>query len=774
MVGTLGLALLASAVPACASQAEPAPVELDESSQAVTGTVSFDESCRTAPAGRPELGIVPSQVMRNIEIAQAYMRVAANSNAFRECMSAAISARTQVNPSRGVDFVGPYYACSGDPGTPTPTSVMSRILAPNGTRISCDYNTIGTSTGGYAFVGNIDAAGNELFTMGNALAVLNRAANCAYNPDGVPCVASGNYASTANVVLHELMHAQGYGHVKDIVWGLNDINVGDRRSDLTTPFTLDDFCGITPSPTPTNGVVDNVPSANPTPGIHPTYTTSIPYIAGICLETVLDWSQQANALSRDCGPNFAGLGMVETVLRDTPQTVATTCTRDPYVGAPYASRGGVPIPPRAPSSCTLSTACGATALDLQCDDNPNPVQLERRRIGASGGWQRSNNLYNADFEYRACAESLYGKACSALAVTPARFCIEELQYPDPIPFWRWPSWFNAHALKGVKNAPFAGGFVAVMPIPSGEGQAHAALSGTSGELASDFEGLAVGIYDPHHGRFPFVSPSVGEIPPVHGTAFTAAPSTSGLATVFGLGGTLAQGALSESLYVGSMHGGSGVPPVTQWTKLSLASSKGGPGARAHGAFASNDGGDHLFLFGGNTDQGPSGDLWSFDVTSNAWHQLAKASVFGIDARIDASIAAQGDHVAMFGGRDADGHPKGDLWIWSRAGKAVLAHTHVSPRAGAALTWVGDDLYIYGGDRDASGSDPSALLEVIDGKTFALKASHDAKVATHLGGALAVDADRALVLVPNTRNGDKSGGAYLGYAGALRLVPARMP
>lgn len=775
MVGAVGLAVIGSAATACVETGpQPAP-DVGQSTQAVIGTVSFDDSCRRVPASHPELNISPDNVMRNIEIAQAYMRIAASSPAFRECMSTAMGARTPVQTNRGPDTVGPYLACAGDPGPATIGGVMGRALATNGTRISCDYTKIGTTTGGYANVGAIDpATGNELFAMGNWLSSLNSPAHCGYNPDGLPCTGSATYSGVANTVIHEILHAQGYSHVSDFVWGLNDIVVGDIRDDNGMPddndytFTVADFCGITPTATRPPRRVPNVPSASPPPGIHPTYTTSIPYIAGICMETVLDWSQNSGALNRDCGAEFPGFAIVDSVLRGSSTTMTSTCVRDPYSGTPYASRGGAPIPPHAPTACSVRAGCGAITSSLSCADNPNPVRLERRRIGSSGGWAASSDLHRAGYEYRACAESLYGKACSSdVTFNQARFCFDELQYPDPIPFWRWPSWLDGLALRDVAEAPLAGGVFAAMPIPKGQGGAFGSLVGGGGDLSSQFDGLVVGVYDPHSGRFPLAAPSVGDLPPGLGTTFAALPSSKELPALFALGGVLEKGEVSPWLYVGHTAYGKGIAPQTSWTRTPLDG--GGPGARAHAAWAASSTGGRLVMFGGRGPSGVNDDLWSYEPTGNAWSLVASTGTFG--GREGASIAAANGSIFVHGGRSSPAKLEGDLWIWSDDAKGVVAHTKLTPRAGATLVLAGGTLYVYGGETAGGASD---LLEVVDAKTGKLLDKQTLQVASAYGGALSVDADGGLVLVPSPRSTAELGGAFAGLPGALQFVPEASP
>ncbi len=768
MVGAVGLALIGSAAPACVASSGEQGVEVGKARQAVIGTVSFDESCRRIPTSHPELNISPDNVMRNIEIAQAYMRIAASSPAFRECMSTAMQARTPVRPSRGPDAVGPYFACAGDPAPATIDGVMAHALATNGTRIYCDYNTVGGSTGGYAGVGAIDpGTGNELFTMGNRLPSLNAPAHCAFNPDGLSCVSNATYSGVANTVMHEILHAQGYSHVSDFVWGLNDIIVGDVRDDNGYTFTLADFCGVAPTATRPPRRVPNVINPVPPPGIHPSYTTSIPYMAGICMETVLDWSQTSGALNRDCGPDFPGFAIADSVLRGSAQTMTSTCVRDPYSGAPYASRGGAPVPPHAPTGCETHTTCGSRNVSFSCNENANPVRLERRRLGTST-WVASDALYRFGFEYRACAESLYGRACTrGVDVRPVRFCFDEIQYPDPIPFWRWPSWLDGLALRDVAEAPFAGGVLAAMPIPKGEGGAFGGLVGGGGDLSSQFDGLVVGVYDPHNGRFPLAAPSIGDLPPGRGTAFAALPSSKELPTLFALGGVLEKGDVSPWLYVGQTTYGKGIPPRTSWTRTPLDA--GGPGARANAAWAASSTGGRLVMFGGRGPNGVNDDLWSYEPTGNAWTLVASGGAFG--GREGASVAAASGSVYVHGGHGSAGNLEGDLWIWSDDAKGVVAHTKLTPRAGATLVLAGGKLYVYGGE--AVGG-PSDLLEVVDPGTGKLVDQQHLQVTSAYGGALSVDPDGGLVLVPSPRNTEKSGGAFAGLPGALQFVPEVAP
>lgn len=389
-------------------------------------------------------------------------------------------------------------------------------------------------------------------------------------------------------------------------------------------------------------------------------------------------------------------------------------------------------------------------------------------MGSSSGWVTSSDLYRAGYEYRACAESLYGKACSRdVSFNPARFCIEEIQYPEPIPFWRWPSWLDGLALRDVAEAPFAGGVFAAMPIPKGAGGAFGSLVGGGGDLSSQFDGLVVGVYDPHNGRFPLAAPSVGDLPPGLGTAFAALPSSKGLPALFALGGVLEKGDVSPWLYVGHTAYGKGVAPQTSWTRTPLDA--GGPGGRAHAAWAASSTGGRLVMFGGRGPSGMSEDLWSYEPTGNAWTLLAPGGAFA--SREGSSIAAANGSIFVHGGRSSATKLEGDLWIWSDDAQGVVAHTKLVPRAGATLVLAGGKLYVYGGE--AAGG-PSDLLEVVDSKTGKLLEERNLQVTSLYGGALSVDADGGFVLVPSPRSAGESGGAFVGLPDALQFAPQGNP
>jgi hypothetical protein len=89
----------------------------------------------------------------------------ANSAAFLGCIGAVIAGPTTLGVPGNTWSSGPHFACDGDPDPATSADfVVKRVLTSNGTLIACDYSAIGTNTGGWANVPDIDSSGREVKT----------------------------------------------------------------------------------------------------------------------------------------------------------------------------------------------------------------------------------------------------------------------------------------------------------------------------------------------------------------------------------------------------------------------------------------------------------------------------------------------------------------------------------------------------------------------------------------------------------------------------------
>jgi hypothetical protein len=636
---------------------------------------------------------------------------------------------------------------------------MSNVLSANGTMISCDYSTLGTSTGGYAYIGNIDSSGREVMTFGNELGGLAQPEYCQFNPDGAGCVDDFTYAVTADTIGHEIMHTHGYAHVSDRLWNLNDVNVGDRTADGTYTYTLDDFCGYAPAYTPNGGIAPSAPTSTPTPGAHPTYGTGIPYEAGQCLFTVLAWSSQSGHMHEDCGASFPGFKIVDTVMSGDPSTVTTSCVRDPYVGTAYASNvPGAPIPPRAPT-CTFVPSCRVGGDEtLSCSDhNANFVHLERRVMGGTR-WERTTH-WSAGYEYRACAESLYGRACS----TPTQgqsLCAAQLPKFRPIPWWEWEPFTGIPALNGQVSSRTFRDAMHLVPVPASLAGAYPQLGAASGDLSPAFAALGVGLYDPSLGIFTAEGPSTGALPPVRGTAFASAIGADGNVHFFGIGGDGVNGAPSTMIYDGALT----IDDVNGNISASWKSAYA-PFARTHASAVGNVAGDTVHVFGGRSSKGVSGDLWSFGAATGKW-TFVSAQV--ATPRVDAAMTTSGTSLVLFGGADANGTLLSDLVIVDpMSGKTQTFATGALPRANAAIVVDQGNVYVYGGHTAKAATDTLDVISLASGK---LLSTRSIGIAASSGSALSIDEDGVLTIVPGAvPNANASGGAFVGPIDQLKLI-----
>jgi hypothetical protein len=103
-----------------------------------------------------------------------------------------------------------------------------------------------------------------------------------------------------------------------------------------------------------------------------------------------------------------------------------------------------------------------------------------------------------------------------------------------------------------------------------------------------------------------------------------------------------------------------------------------PRARFESAAAFDEKRELSVLFGGYTENGPSGETWLWDGAR--WSQ---APVTGPDGRVGHAMTYDSlhTHVLLFGGED-----RGDTWAWDGNQWTVLAQSGPSPRRGAAMAY----------------------------------------------------------------------------------------
>ena len=97
---------------------------------------------------------------------------------------------------------------------------------------------------------------------------------------------------------------------------------------------------------------------------------------------------------------------------------------------------------------------------------------------------------------------------------------------------------------------------------------------------------------------------------------------------------------------------------TEWQQLAREPH---PKARTLYAAVFHDAGAQIILFGGNTEQGPTDDLWAFHSSGENWTQIPASG----DAPLpryghDAAIVSQEPTIFVFGGNDGT-QPLDDLW-----------------------------------------------------------------------------------------------------------------
>jgi hypothetical protein len=311
-----------------------------------------------------------TQAIPHLQVGMAYGRIAAGSAAFKECVTTAMAQRT--GAGRSDVTIGPYHACSADPAATTAATVLSLTASTNDVRAYCDYSKIGTSESAHS--GTVNTQSEETLTFGSVLGALQTSQdNCNFNPDFKPCVSDPTYIQIAGDTFHEVMHDRGYDHFE-----------------FHAPY--DYLCGI--------------PAAQ-----SPYYGNSVPYIVSECLRAVLDQSMDKCDFHADCG---AGLRLVSSLYAANPQCA---CVSDPKQGAP--------TPPNAPTGCIATMHC-QSSVTWSCDTNPHPLVVQHRAsLDVNSPWTDGapvDIVNNTAYDYRVCAVSIYGKACTGpVAFGPAAY-----------------------------------------------------------------------------------------------------------------------------------------------------------------------------------------------------------------------------------------------------------------------------------------------------------------------------------------------------------------
>lgn len=115
-----------------------------------------------------------------------------------------------------------------------------------------------------------------------------------------------------------------------------------------------------------------------------------------------------------------------------------------------------------------------------------------------------------------------------------------------------------------------------------------------------------------------------------------------------------------------------------------------------------EGGDHLLLYAGcSSGYGPcpQGDLWTFDVSSATWTQLAPDALPA--PRSNPAMCSAGQEIVLVGGL-TDAGPTSDVWHgkiedqhfqWT---ESVDASNAIAPRSSHDMATIEDALYVFGG------------------------------------------------------------------------------
>lgn len=269
------------------------------------------------------------------------------------------------------------------------------------------------------------------------------------------------------------------------------------------------------------------------------------------------------------------------------------------------------------------------------------------------------------------------------------------------------------------------------------------LAGDRGELAAPYAALAVGVYDAESQRFTALGASFGEVPPLDGSVVVTSEDQDGAPMVVAVGGDTADGP-SPYLYEGrvilSDNG-----TYTQWTRslLSVGSSDvfgAGPRPRTQASLVSD--GRTVYLYGGNSPEGPLHDLWKYDTVDHTW------SVISLDV---APAGSQGSAMALsdqwlviYGGRDDNQALSSQLFAMQReTGHFVTWQTNATPSLRSSVAVYQDRVWIYAGETEQGPSDVLREVSLQDGTL--LREIHTG-IASSGGAALGLDPDGTLSIL----------------------------
>lgn len=96
------------------------------------------------------------------------------------------------------------------------------------------------------------------------------------------------------------------------------------------------------------------------------------------------------------------------------------------------------------------------------------------------------------------------------------------------------------------------------------------------------------------------------------------------------------------------------------TWMKIASSGTQPSARSNASLTYDYDG-RLWLFGGETNNGATNELWMYDIASKQWSLIDSRNKPSARSRHKLACAYSGDYCFVFGGMDTNGNALNDLW-----------------------------------------------------------------------------------------------------------------
>jgi hypothetical protein len=367
---------------------------------------------------------------------------------------------------------------------------------------------------------------------------------------------------------------------------------------------------------------------------------------------------------------------------------------------------------------------------------------------------------------------LGGPSQQSLRAAALNRCLLVPALCSPIPINRLRGLANAVLPLDPSRPNVRHQFAVALTLDQAQLSANPQLAGDRGTLDPQFAALAAGLYEVEANRFIALGPSFGDVPPMAGTALAYASDVNGAPMFVAFGGSTANG-LSAYLYEGRTTIEQDTVS-TRWVRVGVATPVGndlpgiltGPTARQGAVLRAAADGKTVYLYGGETANGPSHELWKYNAEDRVWTLVTLAALPA--ATTNVSMALDDTWLTLFGGsRGGTGLSSQLFALQINTGNSGVYTVSVPALQGVATAIHDNVVYAYGGD---DGNDVSDMLYEISLENGSLRRSVATGIRATNAAAIGVDPDGTLAILPlNQTQGVTQNAALLGSFTQLRLV-----